>query len=246
MSDFLLYGFILGLTSNFHCIGMCGPIALAIPVQRKNNLTILSGLLQYNVGRIFTYSILGAIIGTIGFSIEIVGIMQLISIISGVGMILFAWRKWITLKIPFDSGFAGLNGFISRNIGKIIASNSPFKLIVLGILNGLLPCGMIYIALMNALLGGNPFNSAIAMSFFGLGTLPAMLFVGFAGNSISNALRQKMNKWVPYLLTLVGLLMVLRGMNLDIPMISPGVNVKKTIEKHKPTVEVKCCYKPTK
>jgi sulfite exporter TauE/SafE len=84
------------------------------------------------------------------------------------------------------------------------------------------------------------------MAFFGLGTLPALLFVGFYGNQISISLRQRISKFVPYLLTLVGLLMLLRGLNLNIPMISPGVKVKKAIEQSKPSVEVKCCYKPTK
>lgn len=246
MNELLIYGLVLGLTSNLHCIGMCGPIALAIPVNRTNNWTILVGVLSYNFGRILTYATLGAFIGAIGFSIELVGIMQWISIIAGIGMILYAWRKWLTLKIPFSIGVAGLNGFISKNKGKIMASDSVFKLVILGLLNGLLPCGMVYIALMNALLGGNPLNSSLAMAFFGLGTLPALVFVGFYGNQISIALRQRISKFVPYLLTLVGLLMLLRGLNLNIPMISPAVKVKKAIEQSKPSVEVKCCYKPAK
>jgi len=127
MNELLIYGLILGLTSNLHCIGMCGPIALAIPVNRSNNWTILVGVLSYNFGRILTYATLGAFIGAIGFSIELVGVMQWISIFAGIGMILYAWRKWLTIKIPFSIGVAGLNGFISKNIGKIMASDSVFK-----------------------------------------------------------------------------------------------------------------------
>jgi sulfite exporter TauE/SafE len=248
METILLAGFILGLTSNLHCIGMCGPIAMAIPVNRKSNLTILSGILQYNSGRIFTYSILGAIVGSIGVTVVTFGILQWISIAAGVFMILFAWRKWISARLDAKLPVFGIQGFVSKGLGKVIASRSPFKLTLLGSLNGMLPCGMVYVALMNALLGGNPLSSAYAMIAFGVGTLPAMIAVGFAANRISTSVRQKLNKAVPFMLTIVGVLIVLRGMNLNIPYISPKVSVTKTetrsIEKEKaPQVEMSCCHK---
>jgi sulfite exporter TauE/SafE len=120
---------------------------------------------------------------------------------------------------------------------------------MLGMLNGMLPCGMVYVAMINALLAGHPFSSAGAMIAFGIGTLPSMIAVGFAANRISASVRQKINRAVPYLLTLVGLLIVLRGMNLDIPFISPKVSVVKTETKKRtektaePQVEMSCCHK---
>ncbi|MES2588792.1 MAG: sulfite exporter TauE/SafE family protein [Bacteroidota bacterium] len=220
--------FILGLTANFHCLGMCGPLALAIPVNRTSSWTILFGVLQYNFGRILTYSILGAIVGMIGITIKTFGILQWISIFSGVFMIIYAWRKWISSKLQTKVPMFGLNRLVSSGLGKVLKSNSPFKVVFLGSLNGLLPCGMVYLALLNAILAGNSLSSAGAMAFFGVGTLPAMVFVGFAANRISSKLKTKFTKTIPYLLTLVGILIILRGMNLNIPYMSPKISQTKT------------------
>ena len=250
MGTFILAGFIIGLTSNFHCIGMCGPIAMAIPVNRKNNLTILSGALQYNFGRIITYSLLGALVGIIGLSIQTFGILQWLSIIAGIGLIIFAWKKYLYRIIPFKIPTFGFQTQLNKGLGKIIRSHSPFKLLLLGILNGLLPCGMVFVALSNAILTGDILSSSIAMLAFGVGTLPAMMAVVFMMNKISSVARQRMNKAVPYLLTIVGLLIILRGMNLGIPFISPTVKmVEKKIEKvdgkmeTESSVQMDCCHK---
>lgn len=249
MEAILIAGLILGITSNLHCIGMCGPIAMAIPVDRTSNWTILGGILQYNLGRILTYSLLGILVGSIGVTIETFGFLQWLSIIAGVFMILFAWRKWLAAKLDANLPMFGIQRWVGHGLGKVIASRSPFKIPLLGMLNGMLPCGMVYVAMINALLAGNPLSSAGAMAVFGLGTLPAMIAVGFAANRISASVRQKINRAVPYMLTVVGLLIVLRGMNLDIPFISPKVSVIKTENKkensikEEPQVEMSCCHK---
>lgn len=244
METILFYGLILGITSNLHCIGMCGPIAMAIPVNRTSNWTILSGILQYNFGRIFTYSILGALIGSIGLTFNTLGVLQWLSIITGVFLILFAWRKWLSTIFFTKLPLPGIHSFVSKRLGKVFKSQSPFKLVIFGLINGLLPCGMVYFGLMNALLAGSPLTSSYAMIAFGIGTLPSMIAVGFAANRINSSMRQKMNKVVPYLLTIVGLLIVLRGMNLDIPYLSPKVNITKTGKTKEPKVEMSCCHKP--
>lgn len=249
MNSIVLYGIILGITSNLHCIGMCGPIAMAVPVNRSSNFTILGGIFQYNFGRVLTYTALGALVGTIGITVETLGFLQWLSVIAGAFLILFAWRKWISSRLDAKIPMLGMQSFVSKGLGKVIASNSPFKLSLLGMLNGLLPCGMVYVGLMNALLGGSPGTSALAMAAFGVGTLPSMIAVGFAANRISSSMRQKINKAVPFLLTIVGVLIVLRGLNLDIPYISPKVSVIESKEKsgkeHKqePQVEMSCCHK---
>lgn len=247
MELFIFTGFILGLTSNLHCIGMCGPIAMAIPVNRSNNLTILSGSLQYNFGRIITYFILGLIVGSIGLTINTIGVLQWLSIAAGVGLILFAWRKYFG-KI-FNGSIPGIKiqSFLNKGLGKALKSKSPFRLLFLGNLNGLLPCGMVFAALLNAILTGDFLYSGLAMVAFGIGTLPAMVTVTFIANKISSSARQKMNRVVPYLLTLVGLLIVLRGMNLDIPYLSPKVTLvenqeESNIESTSQEVEMSCCH----
>lgn len=246
MNTFVITGLILGLSSSFHCVGMCGPIAMAVPVNRKNNWTILSGVLQYNLGRVLTYAFLGLIAGSIGLTVESFGVLQALSIISGVILILYAWRKWLGKSFQAKMPSLDLNGMVSKNMGRILRSQSSFKLPLLGLLNGLLPCGMVYLALMNALLAGNQIMSSMAMISFGLGTLPALIAVGFAAGKITGQMRAKFSASVPYILTVVGVLIILRGMNLGIPLISPkaemAVNMGKTEKESKPEMKMECCH----
>lgn len=242
MNTPLYIAFIIGISSSFHCIGMCGPITAALPTKSNSNFGVFLKLMQYHLGRILTYSFLGLLIGNIGLTLSTFGILQWISIISGVLLVFFAWEKYFPARFNWPL-LGNITTFVSKNIGKIVRSNSPFKLIALGMLNGLLPCGMVFIALTNALLTGNPFSSATAMVFFGLGTLPAMITVGFMLNKISVSLRSKMNKALPYLLTIVGVMIVLRGLNLDIPYISPKISYVTEMEAtDEKKVQMDCCH----
>lgn len=246
MITFIITGFILGISSNLHCIGMCGPIAMALPLDRSSNRSILFGALQYNLGRVVTYALLGLLVGMIGLTIETFGVLQWVSIISGAFLILFAWRHiFERLPVLHLPGFF-LTTRLNQLLGRVIRSKNPAKLLFLGGLNGLLPCGMVYAALLNAILAGNPFSSALAMTAFGLGTLPAMIFVSFAVQRISNKGRANMRKALPYVLTLVGAIIVLRGLNLDIPYLSPKVEISTVQdgdaqEETKKEVTMSCC-----
>jgi sulfite exporter TauE/SafE len=234
----MLFGFIIGLSSSFHCLGMCGPIALAIPVNRSSNFSIVSGTLQYNFGRIIAYSLLGFLIGSIGFSFSVLKWMQWLSILAGLLMILIAWHKF------FSSGQSKLEmkltQQISRGIGQLIRSKNPFKLVGLGALNGFLPCGMVFLGLTNALIQGSPEKGTLAMVFFGLGTLPIMFTVVFFASKLSGNWRLKFSKAVPYIMTVIGILVILRGLNLGIPYISPEIKLS-TESDEKQKVEMVCC-----
>lgn len=241
MITIFISAFILGIISNLHCIGMCGPIALAVPLNRTSTWTKLAGILQYNFGRIITYFILGAIVGVLGLGIQLIGIIQSLSVIAGVGIILYAWRKQL-FKAPFFQKFNTnvLQKFSSKSMGRILRNDTAFKLFLLGMVNGILPCGMVYTALITAIIAGNPLQSSLSMLFFGLGTLPGMVSIAFFANQIKPKFRTKINGVLPYLVTLVGLLIVFRGLNLDIPYISPKVKIdQKTRE-----VKMECCIVP--
>lgn len=246
MNALVVTGFVLGLTSSLHCIGMCGPIAMAIPINSKNNWLILLGILHYNFGRIFTYSLLGAFIGIIGLTVRSFGILQWLSIVSGLLLIAYAWRKKIGQSIRFRIPTNSINNLLSKGIGSVLKSKFRYKLPLLGMLNGLLPCGMVYLALMNALLTGSQSSGIFAMAAFGIGTLPSMIAVGFAAGKVSTALRTKLNATVPYILTLIGLLVVFRGMNLGIPYISPkaemAMKTKTESLQTKPEMKMECCH----
>jgi uncharacterized protein len=244
----MLLGFIIGISSAFHCLGMCGPIAMAIPVNRKSTLTALFDTLQYNLGRISSYSLLGLLIGFIGLTVQSIQWMQWLSIAAGIVIILIAWHQFF--RIGESKYIARLSVLISRGIGKVIRSTNPLKLIGLGALNGLLPCGMVFIALTNALVQPSIVESVLAMFFFGLGTLPMMVSITFFASRLSGAWRQKVSKFIPYLMTIVGLLVVLRGLNLGIPYISPKIEMiyqnDQVLEAQpKPQVQMKCCTPET-
>lgn len=235
--NFIISSILLGVISSLHCIGMCGPIALAIPLKRDSKIKILSGVLQYNFGRVLMYTILGFLVGFIGLGIQLIGILQIISIISGIGILLFAWRENIASNFNLSFEIKGTL-FSIPMFKKIMKSNNSFKLIFLGIINGLLPCAMIYTALINAINTGNPLLASLSMFYFGLGTVPMMLFIGFYARKISNRFQSKIKTILPILLSIVGILIILRGLNLDIPYISP----KATISKDKKNIEIKECH----
>jgi sulfite exporter TauE/SafE len=225
---------------------MCGPIALTVPLNRSNNWTMVGGLIQYNSGRLLSYAALGVIVGSLGLSINTFGFLQWISIITGGILIIYAWRKYLGDLFPRLSARLSMGFVLSRGMGKIMKSQSPFKLSMLGVLNGLLPCGMVSVALMNALLAGNIGGSSLAMFVFGIGTLPGMITVSYLANKISSKSRKKMTRTLPYLLTIVGVMIILRGMNLNIPYISPKAEMVQTVDQNTgettSTAELNCCH----
>lgn len=237
---FLIGSFILGLAGSFHCIGMCGPIALALPLNRNSAGSILLGVLTANAGRIITYTLLGFIIGTIGFSLQLFRFFQVLSVLFGIFLIVIAWQKhWLK---QIEVSIPGLQRFISGNMRNWFHQKGTFKLFGIGLLNGLLPCGMIFLALANALLAENPTGSAAAMAAFGLGTLPALLGVGFFAQRINQVFRTKLTAAFPYLLSVIGLLVILRGANLGIPVLSPKMEEQTTAGAKKiPVIE---CHTP--
>lgn len=256
MEAIILTGLILGLASNVHCLGMCGPIALVLPLNRTNNWTILGGTLQYNLARTFTYAVLGIVFGLLGMTIQIFGILQWLSILAGIALVLFAWRKQLKMWFPQVSNPFGIQQKVQQLMGKFIKSKSRFRLMAFGAINGLLPCGMVYVALLNAILAESVFSSALAMVAFGIGTLPIMVFVPFMSNKIGAATRVKLNRSIPYVLTVVGLMIALRGMNLGIPFVSPRIsaptieasqlqNGTDTENGSQPEVKMDCCHSKT-
>lgn len=246
MSTVIFAGLLLGLTSNFHCVGMCGPIALAIPLDRSSNLRALGGALLYNFGRVFTYVLLGVLFGSIGLTVETMGVLQWLSIIVGILMIAYAWRKYFQSMLSGWIRFDWIDKQVSRGMGKMMKQKSPLRLFPMGMLNGILPCGMVFAGLFNAAIAGSITGGALSMLAFGVGTLPMMLTVTFLAGKINSNLRAKFNTAVPYLLTVVGLMIVLRGLNLGIPFISPRIKANQTEQmmnnSNEPQVEMSCCH----
>jgi uncharacterized protein len=212
---FYLSALIVGFLGSFHCAGMCGPIALALPVDRTSPASILRGRLLYNGGRISTYMLMGLLAGGLGHTLALAGFQKALSISSGVIILLVAAASLTYAKISFlNHWFTGLTGLIKRRFKKLFSRKTPVTLFLIGSVNGILPCGFVYLALAAAVSSGNIVNSVSYMALFGLGTLPMMLFISMAGNFFGLRFNRWMSRATPYVAIAVALLLITRGINM--------------------------------
>ena len=210
--------FMLGLVGSLHCAGMCGPLALALPQGVCRPSSFFVGRIAYNLGRIITYGALGLIFGLLGKTLLLAGVQRWLSIALGAGLLvgLFASRKlalWRPITAVVDRVKAGMSFLLRRR--------SADALLVLGLLNGLLPCGLVYVAGAGATATGDLFRGALYMLAFGLGTVPMMLAISLSGKLVPFSLRLKLLKAVPAAVVILAMLLILRGMELGIPYVSP-------------------------
>lgn len=214
--------FIMGAVGSLHCIGMCGPLALSLPIgHRTNNGRVLGGVL-YNLGRVTTYAALGLIIGLAGQTLFTTRWQSILSIV--LGALIFLYLLIPTKYKASSIVVAATNKPFIRlrsALGRLFQSPKYTSLFSIGILNGLLPCGMIYLALSSSLLAGTAAKGSLFMIFFGLGTFPAMLVAVFFGSYFNQQVRIQLRKAIPVFLFIMATLLVLRGLNLGIPFISP-------------------------
>jgi len=213
---------VLGLIGSFHCIGMCGPIAVALPVSNKSWGLKISGTLLYNLGRALTYGMMGAVFGVLGEGIQLGGLQSWVSITMGIIMIISVVFPVLFRNISvFDRYIYGYVDKLKQYLAPLFKNSSLESLFIIGLLNGLLPCGLVYVALAGAIATGGVASGALFMFVFGLGTLPMLAVVTLLGNVISGRFKSFVNKMIPYVIVIIGALFILRGLNLGIPYISP-------------------------
>ncbi len=215
----------LGLVSSLHCASMCGPIAFALPLDRSSWLAKTSGAIVYNGGRILTYATLGGLFGLLGKAFFTAGFQRALSIGVGVFFLIAVIVPVITKEGLFLEkwGFQFIGkfkGIFQRQFKKKNAQ----ALLTIGLINGLLPCGMVYLGLAGSVATGNFSDGFLFMVFFGIGTLPMMLAASMLSDMLSVSVRSKMRKAVPYFIAVMGILFILRGMNLGIHYISPEID----------------------
>ncbi|MGF7080231.1 sulfite exporter TauE/SafE family protein [Mucilaginibacter sp. UYCu711] len=213
-------GFFIGLFGSVHCIGMCGPLAFAIPTFHTRWWLIVADKLLYNSGRIITYSLLGLLIGLIGKQLWLLGLQQWVSILTGILVIMAAITRLLKIRLAHNSAFSDL----FKPVNKILSYALRHKAghFIVGVLNGFLPCGFVYIALIGAVNTPSPLSAAMFMLFFGFGTFPLMLLATISSGFIGPLVRRRVNKAMPYLMICLGFWFVLRGMNLNISYLSPA------------------------
>ncbi len=228
----VLSGFLVGLLGSFHCIGMCGPIVLALP---KSKPMVLSRVL-YNIGRVITYSLLGLAFGLLGSRLNMIGLQQIVSVALGILIIVsvitpVTYRMKLTQTLRLYKAI----GLLKSLFGKMLKEHSLSSMLIIGILNGFLPCGFVYIGVTGAIAIGSPLESMLFMSMFGLGTIPVMLGTSLIGGAINLNLRQRLSRLVPALSIALAVIFILRGLNLGIPYLSP-----KLVNKTSQTQDVIC------
>jgi len=213
--------FILGLVGSLHCAGMCGPLALALPAAGNTTSAYVLGRVAYNAGRIVTYCLLGIVFGLAGWTLLLAGIQRWVSIALGVVLLLslVASRKLVAWS-PVTSLVERLKAPMST----LLRRRSLASLAVLGLLNGLLPCGLVYAACAGAAATGGVLAGAQYMALFGAGTAPMMLALGLSGKVVPVSLRLQLRKAIPVCLCLFGALLILRGLSLGVPYLSPDLS----------------------
>lgn len=219
----------LGLVSNFHCLGMCGPIALAVPVKSHSISSRLASILTYNAGRIFTYALIGGLFGIFGQGIAIAGFQQQLSLILGALIIISAIAILVDRKTHFLSKVLPKQAMVlQQKMGNYLRKQGYMNNFILGFLNGMLPCGLVYFALIGALSTGSFINGILFMIFFGIGTLPVMVLMPWIKDLLTANFRSKLQKSVPIFLLVFGAILFVRGANLGIPFLSPKTSTEPT------------------
>ena len=220
----MLYSaFILGLLGSLHCVGMCGPIAFMLPVDRSNSFRKVSQISIYHFGRLLAYSLIGLVFGLLGKSLNLFGIQQQLSIAIGVLMI-------VVVLVPYQS-FSKFNlskplhktiSMVKSKLGKALKKKTADTFITIGFLNGFLPCGLVYMAVFGAVATGNLMEGSLYMILFGLGTIPLMTSAIYLGKFLNHNIKRRIRSAIPVFVVIIGALFILRGLGLGIPYVSPA------------------------
>ncbi|MGC1205475.1 MAG: sulfite exporter TauE/SafE family protein [Flavobacteriaceae bacterium] len=219
----LISAFILGLLGSFHCVGMCGPIAFMLPVDRTNAYKKATQITLYHIGRLLAYSIIGLVFGLVGKSLYIFGFQQQLSIFIGVLMILVVIIPQRTFnKYNFSRPIYKLLFKVKSSLGKALKKKTMDTFLTIGFLNGFLPCGLVYMAVFAAIASSNALSGSLYMAVFGLGTIPLMTTAIYFSQFLKGSARQKIQKAIPVFVVIIGVLFIIRGLGLGIPYLSPA------------------------
>lgn len=217
----LLSGFSIGLIGSFHCVGMCGPLALSLPVHQLSVYHKTLAISLYNVGRALSYAAMGVIFGLLGQGFSLFKIQQWLSVIAGILILAILLNN--QFGNPQINVLSRFTQTIKVKLGQYLRSEKTlFSYFTIGAVNGFLPCGLVYVAIAAALAAGTLVKSSLLMFAFGIGTFPLMALTMVFGKFISAGLRMKLSKMVPRFTMAIAVLLILRGLNLGIPLVSPA------------------------
>ncbi|MEP1984846.1 MAG: sulfite exporter TauE/SafE family protein, partial [Maribacter dokdonensis] len=208
---------------SLHCVGMCGPIAFMLPVDRTNNYKKFGQIFIYHFGRLLAYGFIGLVFGLLGKGLSIFGIQQKLSIAIGIIMILIVLIPYQTFnKYNLSKPIYKVISKVKNQLGRELKKKSSDTFLTIGFLNGFLPCGLVYMALFGSIAMGDALQGSLYMMLFGVGTLPLMTAAIYFSNLLKGGIRQKVQKAIPVFVIIIGALFILRGLGLGIPYVSPA------------------------
>lgn len=227
MTAVMVSAFVLGLLGSAHCAAMCGPLHLAVGQGGAPVRTTV----MLNAGRVITYMLIGALFGLFGRGLGLAGLQRFVAIVLAVlmlaALVVPALAARLHRPVVPSIWVARLRSAVARRLRR----SSAQAVFITGMLNGLLPCGMVYVAVAGALAQEGPMNGALFMAAFGAGTWPALLAVRTANASLGSRIKTRFSRWAPVGYALMAVLLLVRGLALDIPYLSPPeVDVPMRIE----------------
>ena len=214
----------LGIAGSLHCVGMCGPIVLSLPMVKGKATGAGLSTFNYFFGKTLSYGLLGLLFGLVGQQLVMAGFQRSLSIVLGLAMLVYAL---LAIFRPAILHHNPLTNYIGKKLqpvmGHQLRNPGAFSTLLLGFLNGFLPCGLVYIALGAAVAIGNSFYSALFMMIFGMATMPALLLLAIFNNKLSASYRSKIRQVLPYFSAVLAVLLIMRGLDLGIPFLSPQI-----------------------
>lgn len=222
MNAWLAGALVLGAAGSAHCVGMCGPLALAVPRYGAGRAALWGSTVLLNSGRLFTYVLLGTAFGAFGQAARLAGVGRAVSIGAGVVLLLSVLVPGL-LERWLPQGRIAVQ--VSRWRGRLarqFTRTAPEAIFFTGVLNGWLPCGLVYSAAMAATTQGSVGQGALFMAAFGLGTWPALFALRLSGGLLGQRLRSRLRAAAPALVMTMAVLLIVRGLELGIPYVSPA------------------------
>jgi uncharacterized protein len=227
MGFLFLTAFLLGIGGSLHCLGMCGPLILGLPFNGTTSTKKGYSIIAYFGSKALGYGAMGLILGILGSRIQLILWQQGLSIISGVFILILALFPFVKKAFSFGGYFS--HSF-NKLYGKVLGTQSIFKYYALGFLNAFLPCGLVYTALIASASFASAFHGFLYMFLFGLGTMPLLVATVLVHYQLSNKWKQYFKYTTLIFSIILGVILILRGLNLGIPYISPSFNEKGKVE----------------
>lgn len=218
---FSLPALIMGFLGSFHCVIMCTPLMLSVPLYSVNGIKILKERAVYQIGRILSYILIGLIFYSIGQNVFLINFQNYLSIAIGIFLIIYAASSIFNISFKAFSWTSKITFSLQAIFKRFIAQKNLLSRFLLGVSNGFLPCGLVYMAALTSVLQTNVNANISYMLWFGIGTLPAVMGFLAIGNVAYKKIGSQVLNWTPYFFSILGILFVIRGLELNIKFLSP-------------------------